>query len=91
MLSEKELEEKRKEFRETELQNKINSYSNVGAVEYRQSTLKSNYTYKRVDRRIGKLAFGMIILQALSIVFFSSMYVFTYIPKTKPLVAKLMP
>lgn len=92
-MNEQELEQRRKEFRETEIQNKIASYSqhHVSASEFRQHTLKANYTYKKIDRTLGKFAKFLIIFQAVGLCFFSSLYVFSYIPKTKPLVAKVMP
>lgn len=94
MLSEQELESKRKKYRETELQNKIASYSSgsySNASEFRQTTLKANYTYRKVDRRIPKFAWFLIITQALALSFYSSLYVFSYVPKTKHLVAIVMP
>lgn len=90
-MNEKELENKRKEFRETELQNKIASYSSVSAIEFRQTTLKANYTRRVVDRRFPKIAWVMIILQATALTFYSSLYVMSYIPKTKTFVSKVMP
>ncbi len=94
MLSEQELENKRKEYRETELQNKIASYSSPGfsnASEFRQTTLKANYTYRKVDRRIPKYAWFLIITQAVALSFYSSLYIFSYVPNTKHLVAMVMP
>jgi hypothetical protein len=90
-MNEKELENKRKEFRENELQNKIESYSKVSAVEFRQHTLKSNYTRRVVDRRFPKYAWAIVLIQAFAITFYSSLYVLSYVPKTKSFVAKVMP
>jgi hypothetical protein len=91
MISETDLETKRKEYRESEIQNKIESYSKVSAVEFRQHTLKSNYTRRVVDKRLPKVAWFLIITQAIGITYFSSLYVLSYIPKTKTLVTKVMP
>lgn len=90
-MNEKDLELKRKEFRETEIQNKISSYAQVSAEEFRKSSLKSNYTYKKIDKTLGKMAWSLIIFQAVFLTFFSSLYVASYIPKTKILVSKVMP
>lgn len=90
-MNERELDQKRKEFRETEIQNKIASYGHVSAVEYRQTTLKANYTHKRVDKTVGKFGWGLIIFQAVFLMLFSSLYVASYIPKTKFIVTKVMP
>ncbi len=94
MLSEQELESKRKEYRETELQNKIASYSSStfsSASEFRQTTLKANYTHRKVDRRFPKYAWFLLITQALAITFYSSLYILSYIPKTKHIVSMVMP
>ncbi len=90
-MNENELENKRKEFREEEIQRKIDSYSKVSAVEYRQTTLKSNYTRKVVDRRLPKYAWVIIIFQSSLLIFYSSLYVLSYIPNTKIIVSKVMP
>jgi hypothetical protein len=90
-MSDQELEQKRKEFRETEIQNKIESYSQVSAVEFRKNTLKHHYTYKKIDKHISKFAWVLIITQALSLTAFCTLYVASYIPKTKFLVTKVLP
>ena len=90
-MNEKELDQKRKEFRDTEIQSRIESYGTSNAQEYRKSALKSNYTYKKVDKTLSKLAWVIIISQFVGITFFSSLYVISYVPKTKFLVAKVMP
>jgi hypothetical protein len=90
-MNEKELEKKRKEFRDGEIQKKISSYQSSDAIEYRESSLKTHYTYKRVDKNIGKFGKGLIIFQAVSLFLFCSLYVFTYIPKMSPFVSKVLP
>lgn len=88
-MTEDELQKKRQEFRNTEIQNKIASLSS--AEEYRQQTLKANYTSRRVKANFGKFGWSIIIGQATFLVFFSLLFVISYIPKTKYIVAKIMP
>ena len=52
-MTENELQKKRQEFRDQEVMNKISQYSEVD--EYRQKVLKTNYTHKKVDVRLGKM------------------------------------
>lgn len=88
-MTENELHKKRKEFRDQEVMNKISEYS--AAAEYRHQTLKANYTHKTVDKRIGKWGWFLVVTQATFLVFFSFMFVFSYIPHTKFIVSKIMP
>jgi hypothetical protein len=88
-MTEDELQRKRAEFRDTEIQNKIANLSS--AEEYRQQTLKVNYTRKKVQIGLGKMGWTLIVGQATFLVFFSALFVISYIPKTKFIVAKLMP
>lgn len=90
-MTEEELHKRRQEFRDQEVMNKIADYQSSSAVEYRQQTLKSNYTFRRVEKSLGKFGWGLIIVQALFLVLFSFLFVFSYIPKTKFLVAMVMP
>jgi hypothetical protein len=92
-VTEEELEQRRKEYRDSEVQSKITEYSAAGAPvdAYHAQTLKSHYTKHKVDRKLSKIAWFLIISQASSIIFFSSLYVFTYIPKTKTIVTKVLP
>lgn len=57
--TEDELQKKRQEFRDTEIQNKIANLSS--AEEYRQQTLKANYTLRRVQGDFGKFGWSIII------------------------------
>ena len=92
-MTEEELQQKRKEYRDSEVKNKISEYSNTGgsAQEYRNNTLKTHYTKHTVNKKLSKIAWFLIISQATSIMFFSSLYIFTYIPKTKIIVTKVLP
>jgi hypothetical protein len=92
-VTEAELEKKRKEYRDNEVQNKISEYSSGGSQtdEYRARTIKTHYTKHTVDRKFTKMAWFLIVTQASSIIFFSSLYIFTYIPKTKIIVTKVLP
>jgi hypothetical protein len=92
-MTEDELEKKRKEYRDNEVQSKISEYSATSGPtdEYHAKTIKTHYTKHKVDRKFTKMAWFLIISQASSIIFFSSLYVFTYIPKTKVFVAKVLP
>ena len=88
-MTEDELQKKRQEFRDSEVQNKIAQFST--AEDFRQHTLKANYTKKVVKVKFGKLGWTIVISQATGLVFFSSLFLLSYLPKTKFLVAKIMP
>jgi hypothetical protein len=90
-MTEDELNKKRQDFRDQEVMNKISQYSNSHTLEYRHQVIKTNYTYKRVDKRIGKMGFVIIGSQALFLVLFSALFVFSYIPHTKKIVTMVMP
>lgn len=88
-MTEEELQRKRQEYRDTEIQNKIASFSS--AEEYRQATLKVNYTRRKVVVGLGKIGWTLIVGQATFLVFFSALFIISYIPKTKFLVTKILP
>ena len=88
-MTEDELKKKRQEFRDQEVAGKISSYSEVA--EYRQQVLKSNYTIKIVDKRFGKMGWFLILTQATCLLFFCSLFIFSYIPHTKKIVSMVMP
>ena len=88
-MTEDELQKKRQEFRDSEVQNKIAQFST--AEDFRQHTLKANYTRKVVKIKFGKLGWTIVISQATGLLFFSSLFLLSYMPKTKFLVAKIMP
>ena len=88
-MTEDELQKKRQDFRESEVQNRIAHLSS--AEEYRQQTLKANYTRKVVKTNVGKMGWTLIIGQATFLLFFSSLFIISYIPKTKFLVTKILP
>ena len=88
-MTEEELEQKRKDFRDNEVQSKISEYSKTDA--YHAQTIKTHYTKHIVDRRLPKIGMFLIIAQASFIFFFSTLYVFSYHPKAKIIVAKIMP
>lgn len=88
-MTEDELEKKRQEYRDTEVQNKITQLSS--AEEFRQQTLKINYTRRVVKGGFGKIGWTLIVGQATFLVFFSALFVISYIPKTKFLVTKILP
>ena len=88
-MTEEELQEKRKDFRDQEVMKKISQYSE--ASDYRQQVLKTNYTRKIVDKNFGKMGYFLIITQSLSLLFFVTLWIFSYIPQTKKIVAMWMP
>ena len=88
-MTEDELQKKRQDFRESEVQNRIAHLSS--AEEYRQQTLKANYTRKVVKTSVGKMGWTLIIGQATFLLFFSSLFIISYIPKTKFLITKILP
>ena len=90
-MTEDELQKKRQEYRNQEVANKISSYSTSTASEYRHQVIKTNYTYKKVDKRVGKMGLFLIISQATFLVLFSTLFVFSYIPHTKKIVAMVLP
>ena len=57
-MTEDELQKKRKEYRNQEVANKISEYSSGSAAEYRHQVIKTNYTYKKVDKSFGKMGFA---------------------------------
>ena len=89
-MTEQELQQRRQEFRDQEVMNKISQYSST-TVEYRHQVLKTNYTYKKVDKSLGKMGWFLVVTQATFLVFFSTLFVFSYIPHTKKIVAMVMP
>lgn len=88
-MTEEELQKKRQEFRDAEVQNKIASFST--AEEYRTTTLKVHYTRRKIKGGVGKIGWTLIVSQATFLVFFSALFVFSYIPKTKFIVGKILP
>lgn len=88
-MTEEELQRKRQEFRDSEVQNKIAQFST--AEEYRQQTLRVNYTRRKVNTGVGKMGWTLIVSQATCLVFFSALFIISYIPKTKFLVTKIFP
>jgi len=88
-MTEDELQRKRQEFRDQEVAGKITQYSVVA--EYRQQVLKSNYTVKTVDKSFGKMGWFIIATQATCLLFFCSLFIFSYIPHTKKIVSMVMP
>ncbi len=89
-MTEQELQQKRQEFRDQEVMNKISHYS-TSTAEYRTQVLKSNYTYKTVDKSLGKMGWFLVVTQATFLVFFSALFIFSYIPHTKKIVTMVMP
>ncbi len=92
-MTEDELQKKRQEYRNQEVANKISQYSaaSSSASEYRNQVIKTNYTYKKVDKSFGKMGLAIVLSQATFLVFFSMLFVFSYIPHTKKIVAMIMP
>lgn len=88
-MTEDELQRKREEYRNQEVMNKISEYS--VAVEFRQQTLKTNYTRKKVDATLGKFGWTLIMGQAVFLFIFCALFLFSFIPKTKFIVASVMP
>lgn len=88
-VTEEELQRKRQEFRDQEVMSKITEYS--AAAEYRHQTLKTNYTRRKVVTTLGPIGWTIIATQAVFLVVFSFLFVFSYLPKTKFLVAMVMP
>jgi hypothetical protein len=88
-MTEEELQKKRQDFRDAEVQNKIASFST--AEEYRQQTLRTNYTRRKVQVGLGKMGWTLLVGQASFLVFFSALFLISYIPKTKFIVTKIFP
>jgi hypothetical protein len=88
-MTEDELQKKRQDFRDAEVQDRISNLSS--AEEYRQQTLKANYTRKVVKTSVGRMGWTLIIGQASFLLFFSTLFLISYVPKTKFIVMKIMP
>lgn len=88
-MTEEELQRKRAEYRDQEVHNKISQYSQVA--DYRQQVLKVNYTYKKVDRSLGKMGWFLVASQATCLLFFTALFVLSYIPHTKKIVTMVLP
>lgn len=88
-MTEEELQQRRQEYRDAEVQNRIAHLST--AEEYRQQTLRVNYTRKKVKTGVGKFGWALIWGQATFLIFFSALFVISYIPKTKFIVTKILP
>ena len=88
-MTEDELQRKRAEYRDQEVMSKISQYSEVA--EYRQKVLKTNYTTKKVDISLGKMGWFIVLTQVTGLVFFVTLFVFSYIPHTKKIVTMVLP
>lgn len=88
-MTEEELQKRRQEYRDSEVQNRIANLSQ--AEEYRQQTLRVNYTRRVVKATIGKMGWTLILSQATFLFFFSTLFIMSYIPKTKFLITKILP
>ncbi len=88
-MTEDELQRKRAEYRDQEVNNKISQYSQVA--EYRQQVLKVNYTSKSVDKSLTKMGWFLVLTHVVFLVFFCTLFVFSYIPHTKKIVAMVLP
>ena len=93
-MTEEELAEKRKEFRDSEVQKKIDNFNDGGEDPKGggggQAQVKA--VAKRPSKKdLGGFAWTLIISQAIGLVFFSSLFVMSYIPKTKFIVTKILP
>ncbi len=61
------------------------------AMEYRQQSLRAYYTRRGIVIKIGPVGFIIIGVQLLALVFFCMLYVFSFIPQTKSVVAMVLP
>ena len=92
-MTEEELAEKRKEFRDSEVQKKIDNFNDgEGDAKGGGAQGQVRVVGKRPSKKdLGGFAWTLIITQAVGLVFFSSLFIMSYIPKTKFIVTKLMP
>ena len=88
-MTEDELQRKRAEFRDQEVNHQISQYSEVA--EYRQAVIKSNYTHRTVDKSLTKMGWFLVLTHAVLLVFFCTLFVFSYIPQTKKIVTMVLP
>lgn len=88
-MTDEELQRKRAEYRDQEVSNKISQYSQVA--EYRQQVLKVNYTTKKVDKNLTKMGWFLVLTHVVFLVFFCTLFVFSYIPHTKKIVSMVLP
>ena len=90
-MTEEELAEKRKEFRDSEVQKKIDNF-NDGGEDPKAGGGQAKAIAKRPSKKdLGGFAWTLIISQAIGLVFFSSLFIMSYIPKTKFIVTKILP
>ncbi len=66
-------------------------HENSAALAYRQQSLRSYYTRRIIDIRVGPFGAVIIGTQALFLLFFCMLYIMSYIPITKPLVSLVLP
>jgi hypothetical protein len=91
-VTEQELAEKRKEFRDSEVQKKIDNLNEAGEEVKGGGQAQARAVAKRPSKKdLGGFAWTLIISQAVGLVFFSSLFIMSYIPKTKFIVTKLLP
>jgi hypothetical protein len=92
-VTEEELAEKRKEFRDSEVQKKIDNFNEGGEdPKAGGGQAQAKAVGKRPSKKdLGGFAWTLIISQAIGLVFFSSLFIMSYIPKTKFIVTKILP
>jgi hypothetical protein len=91
-VTEEELAEKRKEFRDSEVQKKIDNFNEGGEDSKGGGKGQAKVVGKRPSKKdLSGFAWTLIISQAVGLVFFCSLFVMSYIPKTKFIVTKIMP
>jgi len=94
IMTEEELQQKRQEFRDSEVQRKINDLGEEvsGGPGGKKSISKTSTSKKRRSNKdIPTLGWTLIFTQLTGLVFFCSLFLLSYIPKTKYLVTKIMP
>lgn len=92
-MTEEELQQKRQEFRDSEVQRKIDDFG--GEVEGGSggaSKAKAVATKKGPSKKsVPTIGWTIIITQLTGLIFFCTLFLMSYIPKTKFLVTKIMP
>ncbi len=92
-MTEDELKDKRQEFRDSEVQKKIDNFGeeDKAAKEAAGSNAKVVIVKRGKKGNLGTMGWTLVITQATGILFFSTLFILSYLPKTKFIVNKILP
>jgi len=92
-MTEEELQQKRQEFRDSEVQRKIDDLGEDVAGGSNGSSKTKAVAAKKgpSSKSVPTIGWTIIITQLTGLIFFCTLFLMSYIPKTKYLVTKIMP